>query len=332
MRRRLWPAKGLIRGMLCGLSLWCGGVGAGLPEGGRCVAPAKPGGGFDLTCQFTRDVLQTTGQTRTPLGIGFQPGGIGALAFKNAIHQNPPEPHTVLAFSSGSLLNMAQGRFGPYQAGQVRWLAALGMDHGVVVVRKDSPHQTLPQLLGALRTQPNSVVFGAGGSIGSQDWMKAALLAKAAGVSHKAMRFVAFEGGGEALTALTGDHVQVLTGDAAEVGRYLEQGAAVRVLATLSERRLPGRWTQVPTAKEQGVDIQWPILRGLYMAPRATDAEHRQWAGALAKAMEHPAAGAGLAAVGLERYWVTGPELTQLVQTQVNTYRTLAVEFGVVRP
>lgn len=317
---------------LCAAVWLCGAAHAGPLDDGRCVAPAKPGGGFDLTCQFTRDLLQTTGQTRTPIAIAFQPGGIGALAFRNAVRQTPAEPHTVLAFSSGSLLNLAQGRFGPYKPGDVRWLAALGLDHGVVAVRKDSPHKTLAQLLNALRAQPNAVVFGAGGSIGSQDWMKAAQLAKAAGVSHKSMRFVAFEGGGEALAALTGDHVQVLTGDAAEVSRYLEQGAAVRVLATLSERRLPGRWAQVPTAKEQGFDIRWPIVRGLYMAPHVPDAEHRLWANALGKAMDHPAAAAGLAAVGMERYWVTGPELERLVQTQMDSYRALAAEFGVIRP
>ena len=324
-------ARTLAARLLAALLL-CAVVHANPIEGGRCVAPAKPGGGFDLTCQFTRDVLQAADQTRTPITIAFQPGGIGALAFRNAVRQSPSEPQTVLAFSSGSLLNLAQGRFGPYQPGDVRWLAVLGLDHGVVVVRKDSPHTTLTQLLNALRANPNSVVFGAGGSIGSQDWMKAAMLAKASGVSHKAMRFVAFEGGGEALAALTGDHVQVLTGDAAEVGRYLEQGAAVRVLATLSERRLPGRWAQVPTAKEQGVDIRWPILRGLYMAPRTSDSEQRQWANALAKAMDHPAAAAGLAAVGMERYWVIGSELEQLVQTQMDRYRALAAEFGAIRP
>jgi len=32
------------------------------------------------------------------------------------------------------------------------------------------------------------------------------------------------------------------------------------------------------------------------------------------------------------RYWVTGPEVVQLVQTQVAAYRALAVEFGVMRP
>src|SRR3546814_3342708 len=44
------------------------------------------------------------------------------------------------------------------------------------------------------------IVLGAGGTVGSQDWMKAALTAKAAGVDFRKMRFVAFEGGGEAVT------------------------------------------------------------------------------------------------------------------------------------
>ncbi len=59
-------------------------------------------------------------------------------------------------------------------------------------------------------------MFGAGGTVGSQDWMKAALTAKAAGLNPKSMRFVAFEGGGEAITALQGGHVQVYSGDASE--------------------------------------------------------------------------------------------------------------------
>ena len=186
---------------------------AGVLDGARCIAPAKPGGGFDLTCQLTRSALQEAGLTTVPLPIVYQPGGIGALAFKSAVTQRPTDGHAIVAFSSGSLLNLAQGRFGPYTSRDVRWIASLGLDYGVIAVRQDAPFKTLAQLVSALRETPNRIVFGAGGSIGSQDWMKAALLARAAGVSHKAMRFVAFEGGGEALTALRGDHVQVLAGD-----------------------------------------------------------------------------------------------------------------------
>jgi putative tricarboxylic transport membrane protein len=202
----------------------------------------------------------------------------------------------------------------------------------VVAVRRDSPHKTLGQLLDALRAQPKAVVFGAGGSIGSQDWMKAALLARAAGVSHKEMRFVVFEGGGEALSALTGRHVQVLAGDAAEVGRYLDQGAEIRVLATLSAQRLGGRWANVPTAREQGFDVRWPIVRGLYMGPRVSDRDLREWSDSLARAMTHPAVARELATVGMEPAWITGPELQRLIQEEVARHKQLAAEFGLMRP
>jgi putative tricarboxylic transport membrane protein len=304
---------------------------AGTLDGARCVAPAKPGGGFDLTCQLARDALQAAGLTRTPLQIGYQPGGIGALAFRSTVNQTPADARTVMAFSSGSLLNLAQGRFGPYQPSDVRWLAVIGVDHGVVAVRRDSPYRTLSQLLEALRSRPDTIVFGAGGSIGSQDWMKAALLARAAGVGHKAMRFVAFEGGGEALSALAGDHVQVLAGDAAEVGQHIDKGFNVRVLATLSESRLPGRWSAVPTAREQGYDIRWPIFRGLYLGPGVADRDVRDWTDALGRALQHPAAASTRAHSGMAPAWVTGAELDRLVQTQVAQYREQAAAFGLIR-
>ena len=308
-----------------------GSVQAGVGEDARCIAPAKPGGGFDLTCQLVRAALQETGQTRAPLPVVYQPGGIGAMAFRNAVTQGATDAQAVIAFSSGSLLNIAQGRFGNHGSREVRWIATLGLDHGVIAVRQDSPYRTLADLLAALRRAPNGVVFGAGGSIGSQDWMKAALLARAAGVGHKQMRFVAFEGGGEALAALVGDHVQVLPGDAAEVGRQIDQGAKVRVLAVLAQDRLPGRWAQVPTAREQGFDIRWPIHRGVYMGARAGDNAYSAWRDLLARAAAHPAYAKELARVGLQPAWLAGPELDALVDRQIAEYRRLAIEFGIQR-
>lgn len=304
---------------------------AGVLEGARCIAPAKPGGGFDLTCQLARSALQEAGLTQVPLSIVYQPGGIGALAFKSAVTQRPTDSHAIVAFSSGSLLNLAQGRFGPYMSRDVRWIASLGLDYGVIAVRQDAPFKTLAQLVSALRETPNRIVFGAGGSIGSQDWMKAAMLARAAGVSHKVMRFVAFEGGGEALTALRGDHVQVLAGDAAEVARQIDQGAQVRVLAVLAAERLPGRWTQVPTAREQGFDIRWPIVRGLYVGPGVSDRDRNEWVDALTRAMSHSSLPRELARAGFQPAWMTGLELEALVNKQMVEYRQLAIEFGVSR-
>lgn len=300
-------------------------------EDGRCVVPAKKGGGFDLTCQVVRQALVQAGVTPVPLALVYRPGGIGALAFGHAIAREPDDARQIVAFSSGSLLNLAQGRFGPHTVRDVRWVATLAKDYGVVAVRHDSPYKTLPQLMAALKESPGRMVFGAGGSIGSQDWMKAALLARASGVSHKNMRFVAFEGGGEALSALRSDHVQVVAGDAAEVRQQIEQGARVRLLAVLSDQRLPGALAHVPTAMEQGFNIQWPIYRGVYVGPGVTDRDHREWVSALTRAMQHPAAGRALTAAGLFPGIATGVALQELVAGQTAVYEQLASEFGLQR-
>jgi putative tricarboxylic transport membrane protein len=305
-------------------------VQAAAPQEARCVAPAKPGGGFDLTCQLARAALQASGQTKKPMTVAYQPGGIGALAFRQSVTEKSADGTTVVTFSSGSLLNLAQGRFGPHTANDVQWLASLGLDHGVIAVRQDAPFKTLRQLVDQLHASPSSIAFGAGGSIGSQDWMKAALLAKSAGVSHKVMRFVAFEGGGEALTALQGNHVQVLTGDAAEVARQIDKGASIRVLAILSSERLAGRWAKTPTAREQGFDIRWPIIRGIYLGKAVSVREQREWVDALSAAVAHPSFTAELAKVGFQPAWAAGAELDKLIQQQIADYRRMAVEFGLM--
>ncbi len=301
---------------------------AGALDGAQCIAPAKPGGGFDLTCQLARAALREAGLSKQDLRITYMPGGIGAVAFNAVVARRPVDPHTIVAFSAGSLLNLAQGRFGPFTERDVRWVAALGMDHGVVAVRRDARWNSLPELLAALKAQPQAIVFGAGGTIGSQDWMKAALLARAAGVGHKAMRFVAFEGGGEAIGALAGGHVQVVAGDAAEVARQIELGAPLKVLAVLADKRLPGRWANLPTAREQGYDIRWPIVRGVYVGPGVGDSEYREWVAAFIRATSHPSFEKELERAGLQPATMTGAQLEGFIARGMANYRALSAEFG----
>lgn len=250
---------------------------AAQPTKPECVAPAQPGGGFDLTCRLAVSSFAETKLLAEPMRIVYMPGGIGAVAYNHFVAQRPADPNAIVAFSGGSLLNLAQGKFGKFSADDVRWLAAVGSDYGVAIVREDSPFKDLKSFMEALRQDPSKVVIGAGGSIGSQDWMKAALTAKAAGVDYKKMRFVAFEGGGEALTALRGGHIQAFMGDAAEARTMLDGGAPIRVLAVYSNERLPGKMGSIPTAKEQGFDITWPIIRGFYMGPKVADKDYDWW-------------------------------------------------------
>ncbi len=295
----------------------------------QCVVPAKPGGGFDVTCQLVQDLLASPAG---PPRRVYQPGGIGALTYAEVVKGLRPQPREWIAFSSGTLLNLVQGRFGPWRPERIRWVAGLAQDHGVVAVHRDAPWRHLQALLEALADQPSAVAFASGGTIGSQDWMKAALLARAVGVSHKALRVVAFEGGGDAARALAGRHVQVLCGDAAELSEQMAAGAPLRLLATLSDRRLPGALGGVPTAREQRVALSWPILRGVYASADFPAAELDEATQRMGAAMRAPAYAQAVRQRGLEPLALLGPALGQEVERQMARYREQARGFGLGLP
>ena len=300
------------------------------PSRTECIAPAKPGGGFDLTCKLLQVSLQETKQISSPMRVTYMPGGVGAVAYNAIIAQRPAEAGTVVAFSGGSLLNLSQGKFGRYSVDDVKWLAAVGTDYGMVAVRDDAPWKTLGELMTAMKNDPTKVVVGAGASIGSQDWMKTALLASKAGIDPRKMRYVAFEGGGEPVTALLGNHIQVVSGDMSEMVPHLQAGK-LRVLAVMSDKRLPGKLASVPTAKEQGFDVEWPIIRGFYLGPKVSEADYQWWEETFKKLVNTPAFQKQRDMRGLFEFNLFGKELDSYVKTQVADYREKAKSFGLAK-
>lgn len=297
----------------------------------ECVIPAKAGGGFDLTCALARDAPQAVRPQRPPLAQRYLPGGIGALAFDRIATGRMGGPGTLVAFSSGSLLNLAHGRFGPHPDSAARWIAALGTDYGVIAVRSYSPLRRLQDVVAALRQDTARLAFGAGGTVGSQDWMKAALLVRAAGRDHKAMRFASFEGGGEALSALRGGHVDLFPGDVAEAHQAIAAVAPLRLLAVLADARLPGTLAGMPTAREQGVELVWPTVRGLYLSADVPVAAAHAWSEAFRQAMAAPGYAALREQLGLYPFSLTGAALNDFVQRELQRYRHLAFELGLRR-
>ena len=306
------------------LTLLCGPA-AAAPRA-ECIAPAKPGGGFDLTCRLLRDMLALP--LPAPLAeveTRYMPGGIGAVAFDRAVTQRWSDPRTFVAFSTGSLVNLAQGKFGPHAAGDVRWLATLGTEYGAIAVRRDSRIQTLAALRDALARNPAAATFGAGGTVGSQDWIKAALLVKASGGDHRAMRFIAFEGGGQALAALKGGHVDVFCGDVLEASEALASGE-LKLIAVLAPQRLPGKLSSVPTAREQGVDLVWATVRGIYMGPGVSARDHDEWSRTLGRILQRPEYARLLERYGLQPHPLTGAELERYVVQEVTRLKEVARE------
>ncbi|OSI16909.1 Bug family tripartite tricarboxylate transporter substrate binding protein [Neisseria dumasiana] len=303
---------------------------AGAPSKPECIAPAKPGGGFDLTCKLAQSGLKDTGQLDKPMRVTYMPGGVGAVAYNKIVANDSANNDAIVAFSTGSLLNLAQGKFGQYSEKDVRWLAAVGTDYGMVAVNADSPLKNLQDLVDALKKDPKSISFGAGGSVGGQDWLQTAMVAKAAGIKPKDMTYVALEGGGEAVTAVLGNHISVVSAGIAEMGPHIESGK-VRVLAVFAPNRLEGRLKDIPTAKEQGYDVEWPVIRGYYMGPKVSEEAFQWWKTHFDAMLKDPKFAELRAQRDLLPFQLTGDELAQYVEKNTEEMRALSREFELIK-
>ena len=299
---------------------------AGAPSKPECIAPAKPGGGFDLTCKLAQSGLKETKQLDKPMRVTYMPGGVGAVAYNKIVANDPANDNAIIAFSTGSLLNLAQGKFGQYSEQDVRWLAAVGTDYGMVAVNADSPLKDLKDLAEALKKDPKAISFGAGGSVGGQDWLQTAMLAKAAGVNPKEMTYVALEGGGEAVTALLGNHISAVSAGIAEMGPHIESGK-VRVLAVFAPQRLEGKLNNIPTAKEQGFNVEWPVIRGYYMGPKVSEEAYQWWRKHFDLMLADPKFAEIRAGRDLLPFAMSGEELQQYVVKTTGEMRELSREF-----
>ncbi|AGI23207.1 tricarboxylate transport protein TctC [Pseudomonas sp. ATCC 13867] len=316
---------------LAGATLLFAGSLIAEPKRPECIAPASPGGGFDLTCKLAQSALVDEKLLSKPMRVTYMPGGVGAVAYNAVVAQRPADGNTITAFSSGSLLNLAQGKFGRFDESAVKWLAAVGTSYGAIAVPADSPYKNLGDLVAALKADPSKVVIGSGGTVGSQDWMQTALIAKAAGIDPKQLRYVALEGGGEIATALLGGHIQVGSTDISDSMPHIRAGK-MRLLAVFAEERLKDEgMTDIPTAKEQGYDIIWPVVRGFYLGPKVSDEDYAFWKAAFDKLLASEDFKKLRDQRELFPFAMTGPELDAYVKQQVAQYKQLAREFGLIQ-
>jgi putative tricarboxylic transport membrane protein len=296
-------------------------------EDPECIAPAQPGGGFDLTCRVMQEGFAEI--LDDPVQVSFLPGGSGAVAINVFNTTRTDDPSAVVAFSTGSLLNMITGKFGQWGPDDVRYVGTVGADFGGVVVRADSPWQTLADLEATLKEDLGSVVFGSGGSVGSQDWMKGFILLDTMGLDAKAIRYVAFDGGGEAIAALLGGSTDVFFADMGEMVPHLEAGQ-MRVLASLSPERLPAPFEEIPTAIELGYPAEYTIMRGYYVGKDVSDEAYQAWVDAFEAAYETETFKRVQAEKGLLPLEMAGDELTSTIDERVARLRELAQRAGLI--
>ena len=269
---KLFGTSGAIAAAVFALS----GVAASAQE---CIAPANPGGGWDFTCRQVGKSLQDLGLIDQTMQVVNLAGGGGGVAFAEVVNKRGEDNELIVAASAATATRLAQGAYPGNTMDQVRWLAAIGADYGVIAVAADSAVNTLPELLDQIKADPTSVSVAGGSAVGGWDHLKVLIAANAYGIDDvRAVKYIAFDGGGEAVTQLLAGSVQAFTGDISEAKGFVDSGD-IKVIAVLAPERLPGEFADFPTAKEQGVDAIGANWRGFYAPGGMTDEAYGDWVG-----------------------------------------------------
>jgi putative tricarboxylic transport membrane protein len=328
-RRRRWPGRALAVATAAAVLSPAGCEEPRRAGGWECIAPAAPGGGWDLTCRALARTLQELALAPGMVRVVNMPGAGGGIAYAHAVAQRRGDAGVIVAASPATVLRLAQRQFAHLTESDVRWLGAVATDHGVVAVAPTAPWQDLDALLADWRRDARRITVSGGSAVGGQDHMKILLLAARAGIDPLSVRYVPFDGGGEALTALLGGFVQVFSGDVTQVQAQVEAGR-LRVLTVLAAERVGGALHEVPTARELGYPVEWVTWRGFYVPPDVPESRYQAWVAALEATAQSDAWARERSRSRLEPYFMAGPEFEVFVAEQVRELRQLSQRMGLL--
>ena len=232
------------------------------------IVGTAPGAAPDKTARLIQRLWQTRGLYEGPVTVVNKPGGGNLIAW-TYLNQHAGNGHYQMIGNLNVLINRAIG-LSPYARTDYTWIATLFDEFFALSVRADSPMSSGRELAGRLLKEPGSVVIGVSTSIGGANHLSAALALQRAGADSRRVKFVAFKGSAESVTALLGGHIDAVSAAVLAVVPYIRNGQ-LRAIAVSSPQRLGGALATVPTWVEQGIKGTMTNFRAV-IAPKGTDA------------------------------------------------------------
>ena len=290
----------------------------------KMMIPANPGGGWDTTGRALGKAMVDAGLVPS-VSYDNKGGAAGALGLAQFVNASKGDANALMVMGAVMLGGIITGK-PPVSLSQATPIARLTSEYNVFVLPANSPFKTMADVVAQLKKDPGSVKWG-GGSRGSTEHIAAAMIARAVGVDPAKINYVAFRGGGEATAAILGGNVTVGGSGYSEFAEYITTGK-MKAVGVTSPARLKG--INVPTLKEQGIDVEIGNWRGVYGAPGITDAQRKaltdlilavvktkSWQEALQKNDWTPAV-------------LTGPAFDKFVDDEFASLRATMVKSGMI--
>ncbi len=248
------------------------------------LIPGGAGGGWDGTARGTGEALTKAGIVGNASYENMSGGGGGkAIGF---LIENADSNHgTLMVNSTPIVIRSLTGVF-PHNFRDLTLVAGTIGDYAAIVVGKDSPINSMDDLMAAFDADPRGTAIGGGSVPGGMDHLVAAMTFEAAGKDALAVKYIPYDAGGKAMAALLSGEIAALSTGFSEAVDLAGAGE-VKIIGVTSDERVPAA-PDAQTMKEQGIDTTFVNWRGFFAAPGLPEDKLTMYQTALASMYDTP--------------------------------------------
>jgi putative tricarboxylic transport membrane protein len=290
----------------------------------KIMIGANPGGGFDQTGRGLGKALQEAG-VASAVTYENKGGAGGTIALAQFVNASKGDPNAMIVTGAVMVGAIVQNN-PPITLSSATPIARVLAEYNVFVVPTNSPIKSMKDVVEQMKKDPGSVKWG-GGSKGSIDHISVAMIARATGADVAKINYVPFKGGGEVTAAVLGGHITVGTSGYAELEEFIRTGK-MRAIGYTAPSRQKG--VEVPTLKEQGIDVEIGNWRGVYGAPGITPEQRKALIDAVVKATRTKGWAETLQNNRWSQSLLTGDEFAKFVDEEHARLRALMSKLGMI--
>ena len=293
----------------------------------QLLVPAGTGGGADQMARTIQGIVSKYELMRQPIVVTNKAGGAGAEAFLE-VKNSRGNPH-ILVITLSNLFTTPLATGVPVSWRDMTPVKMLALDEFVLWVHAESPWRTVGEFIAAARAQ--RLRMGGTGSR-QEDHIITAAITRATGAPFT---YVPFRGGGEVATQLVGRHVDATVNNPIEAVTHWRAGT-LRPLCVFDAKRLPVTermtatmaWSDIPTCREAGLDVEYLMLRGIFMPPGVPPAAVAFYVGLLDRVRATPEWQDLMRNGAFNTTTMTGEEFASWVEREEERHRSLMAEAG----
>ncbi len=294
------------------------------------IVPAGAGGASDQMARTIQSIIlkhKLMKQSTLVLNKGGASGAEGIMDTK----ASAGNPHKLMvAFSAIYTLPIAVKL--PFNWRDLNPVAMIAKDEFVLWTNAEAPYKTAKDYLDAVKAKPAGSFKMGGTGAKREDQIITVALEKSAGVHFT---YVPYKSGGEAATQLVGKHTDSNVNNPSENIAQWRAGQ-LNALCVFSGERMHYKdkiagglsWSDIPTCKEAGYDVQYQMLRGFFLPPGTTPEQAQYYADVLKKVSQTQEWKDYLSKQALNGQYLTGKDYVAFLEKDEDYHKTLMQEAG----